>query len=235
MENVRKIAICDDEIEIVRGLQDRVMKILDAMGEKAEVTGYTDGNNLLTDVLDIQIVFLDIEMGKMDGIGLGKQIREKNPSCQIIMETGMDHRVREAFFIGAIRSLSKPFVDEDIEEALKEAIGRFIGGREIEVYFKRNCYRIQQSKIDYIRAINSQVELYTSDRIYRKAVSMAQIMEELDARLFFMVNRGIIVNLSKVQTKDMDTLLIGDHKLKVARDRKQAFRQKMMEYEMKYK
>ena len=64
---------------------------------------------------------------------------------------------------------------------------------------------------------------------------MAQIMEELDARLFFMVNRGIIVNLSKVQTKDMDTLLIGDHKLKVARDRKQAFRQKMMEYEMKYK
>ena len=147
----------------------------------------------------------------------------------------MDHRVREAFFIGAIRSLSKPFVDEDIEEALKEAIGRFIGGREIEVYFKRNCYKIQQSKIDYIRAINSQVELYTIDRIYRKAVSMAQIMEELDARLFFMVNRGIIVNLSKVQTKDMDTLLIGDHKLKVARDRKQAFRQKMMEYEMKYK
>ena len=151
------------------------------------------------------------------------------------MKTGMDQRVREPFFIGAIRSLSKPFVDEDIEEALKEAIGRFIGGREIEVYFKRNCYRIQQSKIDYIRAINSQVELYTIDRIYRKAVSMAQIMEELDARLFFMVNRGIIVNLSKVQTKDMDTLLIGDHKLKVARDRKQAFRQKMMEYEMKYK
>lgn len=230
-----KIAICDDEKDVARDLSQRIQKIMSNNSMAGEISCYESAEKLLSEIEKIQIVFLDIDMGKIDGIKVGAEIKKSNPLCQVIMETGVDSRVREAFLIGAIRSLSKPFVDADIEEALQETMSRFVGIEWIEVFLNRTLYKIQQKQISYIRAINSQVEIYANGRVYRKAESMTQILLELDSRMFCRINRSYIINLGKIDTSDMENITIGEKRFRVSRDRKQECRHKIMEYEMKYK
>lgn len=103
------IGVCDDQIEIVKILEGMIASIQAEWGYKWEILVFTSGDELLTHIHKMDAVFLDIEMPKMDGIQVGKEIMKKNPDCRIIMATGRVERVKEAFYIQAFRFVTKPF------------------------------------------------------------------------------------------------------------------------------
>lgn len=74
-------------------------EIRDEKGISSEIVAFTNGNGLLEHIEEIQVAFLDIEMPQMDGIELGKKIKEHNPRCKVIMATGMVERFKEAFHL----------------------------------------------------------------------------------------------------------------------------------------
>ena len=183
----------------------------------------------------MQAVFLDIDMPQMDGIETGRKIQERNPRCFIIMETGVDRRVRESFQIGAIRALAKPFDDEDIREALKTILDRMIGSRMVEVSAHRKPHMLEEKEIRYVRAINGEVEVYAGGQVFRKGVTMREMEEKLDSRMFFRISRQHLVNLYYVKEKPGDVVRIGKKELPVARDRRSRLKFAWMEFELKYR
>lgn len=68
---------------------------------------------------DIEIAFLDIKMGGMDGIELARALREINPLTNIIFVTAYDDYALEAFSLHASNYLIKPARARDIAEALE--------------------------------------------------------------------------------------------------------------------
>lgn len=235
MKEKLRIAICDDEKNVAEELEKLISALLSEMKADNEITLYQSGESLLAHIEETQVVFLDIDMPGMDGIAVGRQICAKNPRCFIIMETGVDRRVREAFQIGAIRSLAKPFDERDVREALETVLDRMIGSKTITVYSNRQPFEVEQRDIVYARAINSQVELFTEGQTYRRAATMDQLEKELDSRLFYRIHRQYLVNLKYITRKPGEKVKVNGQELPVARDRKSGLIYAWMEFDLKYR
>ena len=84
-----KIAICDDsqaDAEYIAKLvkewaKDRIVIIKSFPSAEAFMFNYTEEK-------DYDVLLLDIEMGKMDGVTMAKAIRQDNESVQIVFITG---------------------------------------------------------------------------------------------------------------------------------------------------
>ncbi len=229
------IGICDDEEAVAKKLQ----KIVEGLCEKNkwnwEVKIYLSGNEILQDLANLSIVFVDIEMPGMDGIQLGRAMKEQKNSCKIIMATGNLERFKEAFYINAMRYVTKPFDEVEIEEALNAAIGSDLAELTLEVYQQRNKYQLRQADIQYIEAFSGYAEIISFEQVFRKDVSLDDLETMLDQRLFVRINRKNIVNLLFVRPCKTTNVQVNNVEMPVSRRKKKDFERKYVEFELKYR
>ena len=96
-----KIALCDDDVNalpIIAGAADSAFR---AREIRPEIIRFTSGRELLASMerTRYQIVLLDIEMPDMDGIAVGRQIRDRGDNTPIIFVSECESRVFESFLI----------------------------------------------------------------------------------------------------------------------------------------
>lgn len=230
-----KIGICDDFPEAVKELKDKVEKCLLESGYHAEIKMFLSGQELLEEIEELDIVFLDIDMPEMDGIETGKMICSKNENCKIIIATGREDRFKEAFKINTFRFVSKPFNINEIKEALEDVWQTFIGIDTIELYQNRVLYSVEQKNIIYFYAYDSYVEAIVGTSKMRREISLAQLENLIDTRIFYRISRKYIVNLMHIDQYQNGTVYIRDEKLKVARARKKEFEKIYREFDVKYR
>jgi len=118
----RKLAIVDDEIQIVEMLKKFFEK-----GGKYSVVTFSDpisGLNYLGSN-DVDLVLLDIMMPKMDGLELLAKLKEKKPHAKVVMMTAFStlDRVLKSHKEGADNYIMKPFESlAELERKVSEAI-----------------------------------------------------------------------------------------------------------------
>ena len=229
------IGICDDQPEVLEALQKLLDEICEEKGISREIVAFTDGNELLEHIKEIQVAFLDIEMPQLDGIELGKKIKERNPKCKVIMATGMVERFKEAFQIQALRFVTKPFSKEEVREALEAAVEGISFSKNIEVYAERNKYEIPEEEIEFIKAYNGYSEFCVGEKYFRKECSLKELEEILNEHLFVRINRDVIVNMSFVEDYDGARVVGEVNAFHISRRRRKEFERKYMEFDLKYR
>ena len=234
-----RVGICDDEPLIIEALQRTILEIADTNGWEISISCFESGRALLEAVDTLEAVFLDIDMPELDGIETGKRIGEMNQECKIIMATSRADKFKDAFRIQAFRFVTKPFDENEIEEALQAIFHTQIGMETIELYEKRNSYQIPQRDISYIAAYDGYSEFVVSgkdtDRILRKDCALSELEQELSKELFFRVSRQYIVNLGKITEYAKGSILIQGKKMLISRRRKKEFEQAYLEYDLRYR
>lgn len=112
-----KVIAVDDE----RLALNNIVKLLRQVLPDAEVLPFgTPGDAF--DYLSrnaVDIAFLDIEMGGLNGIALGKRCKELCPKVNIIFVTGYSEYMMEAFRLHASGYLMKPVLLEDLKAELQ--------------------------------------------------------------------------------------------------------------------
>lgn len=233
------VGICDDEPLIIEALRRIILEIADKNGWDISVSCYESGRALLQAVDTLDIVFLDIDMPELDGIETGRKICEMNSDCKIIMATGRADKFKDAFRIQAFRFATKPFDENEIEEALQAVMKGQIGLETIELYEKRVPCHISQRDILYISAYDGYSEFVVSgrneSRLLRKECSLSEVEHELSKELFFRVSRQCIVNLGKVSQYHNGAVYVQGKKISVSRRRKKEFERMYIEYDLKYR
>ena len=93
-----KIAVCDDN----KVDQDYVIKLLHGYANEngiiPELQAFASAEQFLfqyAEEKDYQIIVLDIEMEKMNGVELAKKLREDNKEIQILFVTGFSDYISE--------------------------------------------------------------------------------------------------------------------------------------------
>lgn len=229
------IGICDDQLVILQQLQKILSEICEEKGITPEFFAFSDGNEMLEQIDKIQVAFLDIEMPQMDGIELGKRIKERNPKCKVIMATGMVERFKEAFQIQALRFITKPFDKEEVSEALEAALEGLTFSKKLEVYAERNKYEIREEEIVYIKAYDGYVHVYIGERVYRKNCSLDELEEVLNPRIFVRISRDLILNLRWGQYDGKGKIRVKEELFLCSRRRKKEFEQKFVEFDLNYR
>lgn len=120
-----RVLVADDEERIREGMARQI----ETMGLDLEVVAQAADGVEALELVDRHlpdIVLMDINMPFMDGLECIRRIREKDPSCVILIVSGYDRfeYAQRALAYGVDRYLLKPVEDEDFLDALKDAVRR---------------------------------------------------------------------------------------------------------------
>ena len=229
------IGICDDQFEIVNKLGELVRDIMGKTGDEWLLRDYTSPMKLLDEIEKINVLLLDIEMDEMDGIEVGKRVRMKNPDCKIIVATSRTERYKEAFYIDALRFITKPFLYDEVREALTSAVEEKLGEAEIEAYHDRISFNLKEKDISMIRAYNGYVEIIAGNGVFRKDISMNSLEEQLDNRLFFRVNRQYMINFKFIDSYKKNKVIAGSNSFVISVRRQKDFLKRYTEFDLRYR
>lgn len=111
-----KILCVDDEPIVLEELRELVEKQPDV----ESVSGFLSPKEALhwAETNEPDAAFLDINMGRMDGLMLARRLREKRPECAIVFVTGYSEYAVNAFELHAEGYLMKPATVEDVRREL---------------------------------------------------------------------------------------------------------------------
>ena len=118
-----RILICDDDLLIVEKLQKYLKSYFSHLHLRCpEIVCFSDGESLLADPGDKDILFLDIEMPGLDGIYVGNELKKKDKDIIIFIITSYSEYLDEAMLFHVFRYLSKPIDRQRLFRNLKNAL-----------------------------------------------------------------------------------------------------------------
>ena len=112
-----KIAICDDE----KPIRDYIEKCVREVNSEAEVEQYEDASTMVSAKFDADILFLDIQMPGMDGMKAARILRTMGNKTIIVFVTAVEEYVFQAFDVGAVQYIVKPFDRSKLIDTIKKA------------------------------------------------------------------------------------------------------------------
>lgn len=194
-----RIAVCDDEEKF--GSQAKIM--IEKLTRSIDICVdlYDDGKKLL-DAFDqnpYDLLFLDIEMPKMDGITLAKKLRKKSEDVHIVFLTGHVEYALEGYEVNALRYLTKPIKEEKLREVLRFVMDKSVSLNQILIKEDGDERFINVSDIIYFEAQNQYVMIYTFAGNFLVRHNIGDYEKELKKDGFYRVHRGYIVSLAKVK------------------------------------
>lgn len=195
-----KFAICDDNSIDSNYVYELVKKWSNENKYQVDIETFSSAESFLfhyVDNKDYNVLLLDIEMKKMDGVSLAREIRKTNKNVQIIFITGYSEYIAEGYDVEALNYLMKPFKTEKLYEVLNKAVTKII---QNEKHLILNTFdeiiRISLHDIIYIDVDRNYTTIH-SNKNYTIKMTLADIEKELDER-FFRISRSIIINLKYI-------------------------------------
>ncbi len=227
MENKIKAIIIDDE-ELARKV---IIKYLENHPEIEIGAACENGFTGLKAINEKKpdLIFLDIQMPKIDGFELLELLDEK-PA--IIFSTAHDEFAIQAFEHSALDYLLKPYSQQRFSEAVKKAVERIKAGitqkpeiekleketRHSEAFLRRivvkdgnRVHIIPTDEIVYLEAAGDYVEIHTPAGKFLKQQPMAFFEQRLNPSEFFRVHRSWIVaacEISKLEPYSKDNYML---------------------------
>ena len=210
-------AMCDDELPFAEQLRSLVMAYAKKKRVELQAETFASAEELLEEIENgagFEILFLDIEMRKMDGIELGKKLRELSYQTLIIYVSGYDQYMRQLFEAEPFRFLSKPLKQEELENVLDKAferISRF--HRELfTIRFGKNVVNLLCRDIVYLESNKRKVIVHTVRGEYEYYHTLDEAEEELLAISadFVRIHKAYLVNMEHVEAFQYEKLALRD-------------------------
>lgn len=231
------IAICDDD-EVFRNFLEKHLKnYFDERSIPLNFFKFAGGEELLESSILFDLVFLDIEMGRTNGINVGREIKRKNPHNIIFIITSHEGYLDDAFKIHAFRFLSKPLSIVRLYKALDDA-AELINNDIIVFYdFKSACdVRIYTNDIIFIEIERRRTKIVTVNGTYYSSKKLVYWKSILNGISFACPHSSYIANLDYaikhtrnmlvLANRDLDGHIIEKYEISIASKRQSEIKRK---------
>jgi two-component system, LytTR family, response regulator len=212
MSDQRRVAvlIVDDEPVARAGMRHMLADVewIECIGEAASGPAAVEA----IDALRPELVFLDIQMPGISGIEVLRQIAHQP---FVVFTTAFAEHAVEAFELGAVDYLLKPFGAERLRASLDRAraalgeplpatldrLGELLGQSNMTRLFVRtgrSIVPVAVADIAWFEAVGDYVNVHARDAQHLVHLSLNRIEARLDAQRFSRIHRTYIVNLDHV-------------------------------------
>ncbi len=225
--NLRAL-IVDDE-ELARQLLREYAENAGGVEIVAECGNGFDAVKAISE-LKPDLVFLDVQMPKLDGFEVLELV---DPPPAVIFVTAYDQYAMRAFEENAVDYLLKPFHLDRFKKALDRARTR-LGqpmpspvqltaaarppGQRLERIVVKDGSKvviIPVDKLDYVKAQDDYIQIFSGNRNYLKQQTISHIEKQVDPARFARIHRSYIVNLERIlriepYTRDSRVVVLRD-------------------------
>lgn len=140
------------------------------------------------------VLLLDVEMGKMDGVSMARELRRVNNAIQIIFITGYSQYIAEGYEVAALHYLLKPVSEEKLFAVLDRAEAAVRKNeRRLTLELGGELVRVPLHQIRYMEVRSNYVTVHARED-YTVKRPLKELAELLDNR-FYRLGRSAVVNL----------------------------------------
>ena len=210
-----RILICDDDCLFIEQLKKLIEVYFESNHLKCpELVSFTNGESLLSDKDEKDIVFLDIEMPGLNGIDVGNELKKANKNVIIFIVTSYSEYLDEAMRFHVFRYLSKPLDKQRFFRNMKDALAYYNSiSIKIPIETKNGIYSIPSSQIIAIEAQGRKVTVHTTRQDFESIHNMNYWLEQLPNNSFFQTHRSFIVNFEHVVSFDHSIIQLSNQQL----------------------
>ena len=218
-----RIGICDDSAEARVALRAALERALERRrSPEASFFEFSSGEGLLRwlggHAGELDIVFLDIDMGELDGMETARRLREMDEGLQTVFVTGYTDYVFDGYTVGALGYLMKPPKPEQLDEVLARAVAArlWMGEQMFLCRSGETLYRIPRKSILYFRSDRRQVTCVSTIRTYVFYGKLDEVEQEL-GESFIRIHQRYLVRAGAVDQMEGSQVLVGEEILPVSR------------------
>lgn len=223
-----KIAVCDDD--------QRDLKLLESYCRQFDpeipVAMFSSGEALLEayrkDFYDL--VFLDIELGRLNGLEAGKRLAGMSPKPIIVFTTHSSSYAVRGYGI-AMRYLTKPIAYDTFSAVMKLALEQILP-RKIIIISNGIQRIVPIGEILYFEVLRHQlfVHLKSGESLSMRR-TLAEVIEQIPCGPFAQPHKSYYINMEYVDrlTQQNITMTNGDL-IPISRSRKNNFQLRLNEY-----
>jgi DNA-binding LytR/AlgR family response regulator len=227
-----KVIIVDDDELCISVIEDMVNQLDDftciATFQNA-LEAYKYLNNK-----EVDVIFLDVEMPKMGGIELLKNL--SNPPL-VVMITSHEEFALESYEYNVTDFLKKPAEWPRFIKTIEKIRNQFFdsGAQLVEssnqeqVFIKTDSKLVQLnlSEVLWVEALGNYIRVYTEKDKFTVLSTMKEIESKLPSKDFIRVQRSFIVRIDKVQAIEDNYIIINDKEIHIGKSFKEEFNKRI--------
>lgn len=206
------IAVCEDNTITAKEISKKINEYcpvphhIDVFTSVSTLLSAIDQNNLIIDIL-----FMDIELGKDSGIAAAKKVNTLQPDCQIVYITNYKDYFIDVYETSHTYFILKKEMDKYIPMALQQVLKKMeeIQQLSLIIHSGKNTIRILQSKIIYMERLLRTTEIHTKDSIYKTSEKLQSLQERL-CPWFVFSHRSYLVNSRHIINLDHNSIICSD-------------------------
>ncbi len=228
------IVICDDEEAFITELQTFLYRYSAEKNLEMRVSSFQDGQELTEHYpMDTDLIFLDIQMDRMNGLQAADKIRKKDENVSIIFLTSLAQYAIEGYQYNAANYVIKPIKYVRLKSEMDKWLAQNKKKERACILVENDTgkYKVFLNSLSYIETFNRNLMLHTgSENIisYRK---MKDMESELDGYSFVRCHAGYLVNLFFVKRiEKLEIELINGERIPISQQKRKLFMEKLAQY-----
>ncbi len=223
---MRNIAVVEDEDMAADLLISYIQRYSQLSGEKFNVSRFTNAADFLENYRAIYaVVFMDIQMPKMNGMDGAMELRKLDKTVSIIFITNLVQYSQKGYEVDAVSFLVKPVSYFDFSLKFRKALNIYVMNEErsITIKYRGGLCRISTDKLMYVEIIAHRLYYHLIDDDIEITGVLSEVEKELSEYGFLRCNSCYLVNPKFVVAVKGSEVQVGNRTLQISRPRRAAF------------
>lgn len=232
-----RIGICDDDKILCASLEEQLYTLSKELSVPFEIEVWYSGERLERDLkkgLELDILFLDIELMQKNGIEVGAFTRDEleDADIHIVYISAKDSYAMQLFQIQPLDFLIKPISGERLKAVLVRSMKQRKNGNSCFEYQKGNLFlRIPMKEILYFMSMDKKILMIKRDGqedFYGKLKAVAaQLPPD-----FMVIHQSYIIHREYVREYSYESVkMINGDVLSISKPYRKEVRAKIMQYQ----
>lgn len=203
------VAICDDEEEWCIAISDSCRRYMEDKDVNIVFHSFNNGENLISvKDLEIDVLFLDVEMENMDGLEVMKAVEGMPNIHNIIFVSSHIEAVWESFGSKTKGFIPKPFKDEDIWNKIKDIYIKKATDGVLKFSDYSGVVYFNKSDIIYLKADSNYVTIHARNSEKIITITLKECESIIGGFPFVRIHKSYIVNLAHVSNMSGSVLIL---------------------------
>lgn len=223
-----KIIILDDDQQFAAILREKVKPYFQ---QEDEIVLLEKFNQDYFENNDIELVFLDIEMGVVNGIDVAKEIKRSVASPIIIFVSNQEGLIHNTLEIQPLYFIRKTKLDRDIKSAI--SLLRTVNFRN-DATIEAGGVVIKVNDILYIESSDHKITFYLKDDKFTCRGTLDAVLKKTEEHDFVRAHRSFVLNVRQVDRHYRSRVILKTgEKLEIGRKFQDSVKEKYREVRLR--